>query len=394
MRTTAYTIKYGQWLALLATCILCGCTNGPRQKGIWPWEYGKETGNHQTGDYVTVSGNVGHFGEAPKAAKPVTPESLEPQAPASPPPSGPPAAKTEPPPLLPTVGKPGVAKTMGNSRGKYDFTVDRVKITPPAYVPTYPGQTTYAITAFNHGNAPVSVTIGVNPNSSENLSADKNLPFNAVVPPNTDQALVNFGPKLKSAPYNLRYTYAWSIGDYRASHSCPEHYRFPFVSNIRAYATVGDKANSTPYTRYSVVFSVPAGTPVLAARKGTVVRIKTDDSIDILHDDATIATYSHLENIAEGVFVGKAVAAGEVIGPAGAAENRKEAYLQLTVWRPEPMPDASLQAIAPNSGFDLVSLPLEFCDAESNVCRVLTQDQWVPGNKTTGKKKQAKRRTR
>ncbi len=394
MRISAHTLKHGQWLSLLAVCILCGCTSGPRQKGIWPWEYGKETGNYQTGDYVSVSGDVGHFGEAPKAAKPVAPETLEPGAPASPPPSGPPAAKTEPPPLLPTAGRPGPAKTMGRQSGIYDFTVDGVKTTPPAYVPTYPGQTTYAITAFNHGNAPVSVTIGVDPNASENLQSDKTLPLNAVVPPYTDQALVNFGPKLKSAPYNLRYTFSWSIGDYRASHNCPEHYRFPFGNNIRAYVNVADKASATPYTRYAVIFSVPAGTPVLAARKGMVVRIRAEDSIDILHDDATIATYGHLGNIAHGLSVGKAVAAGDAIGLAGTAENRKEAYLQLTVWRPEPMPNASLQAIAPSSGFDLVSLPLEFCNAGAKECRVLTQDQWVSGNKTAAPKKQAKRRSR
>ncbi len=393
MKTTAYTIKYSPWLCLLACILCCGCTSGPRQKGIWPWEYGKETGNYQTGDYVTVSGNVGHFGEAPKAAKPVAPETLEPQAPASPPPSEPVVAKTEPTPFLPTIGKPGFAKTMGSVRGKYDFTVDGVKIAPPSYLPTLPGQTTYAVTAFNHGNAPVSVTIGADPNGSENLSADKKLPFNAVVPPNTELALVHFGPKVKSAPYNLRYTYSWSIGDYRASHNCPEHYRFPFGKNAKAYVNVADKASATPYTRYSVIFSVPAGTPVLAARKGTVVQIKADDRIDILHDDSTIATYGHLE-IGKDVFVGKAVATGDVIGLAGAAKNRKEAYLQLTVWRPEPMPDASLQAIAPSSGFDLVSLPLEFCSAGSNECRVLTQDQWVSGNKMAGAGKKAKRKSR
>lgn len=92
--------------------------------------------------------------------------------------------------------------------------------------------------------------------------------------------------------------------------------------------------------------------------------------------------------------MGKAVAAGEVIGKAGAAENPKEAYLQLTVWRPEPTPNASLQAIAPGSGFDLVSLPLEFCVSGPGDCRVLTRDQWLPGKATATPKKQAKRRSK
>jgi len=66
-----------------------------------------------------------------------------------------------------------------------------------------------------------------------------------------------------------------------------------------------------------VVFSVPKKTPVLAARKGVVIQISPNGKVDILHDDATIGTYFHLERINEYVVVGKAVTTDDVIGIAG-----------------------------------------------------------------------------
>jgi len=393
MKIADYMIKYCRWLPFLAGLIVFGCTSAPQQKGIWPWEYGKDFGNRQTGDHIAISRGVATFGEVPKAVKPISPESHETQAPVSYSPAETSVTNTQPP-LLPTKSKPGIGKTINKAKREYDFSVSDIKIAPASYLPAESIHTAYDITAYNHGNAPVSVTIGIDPNSSQNLSTDKTLPLNAVVPPNTDQALVHFAPKMKNEAYNFRYTYSWSIGDYTARHKSPEHYLFPLGNNTRAFARVSDTANSTPYTRYAVMFSMPVGTPVLAARKGTVVQIKTDDKIDILHDDSTIATYSHLGKIAEGIIVGKAVSTADIIGIVGATENKKEAYMQLTVWWPEPPPIDSQKTNSPNSGFDLVSFPLEFCSTGSSECRVLTQSQWVSRNKMTEIKNQGKRKVK
>ncbi len=390
MKMLAYTMKCSRWLPFLAACILSGCASGPQPpSGAWPWEHAKDTGNYQTGNHFAVSGNVANFGEAPKAANPVKPETLEPRIPA--PPASEAAATKTPPPSL-SADKPDSGKTENKGKKDYDFTVSDIKIVPPPYLPSDAVSTTYDITAFNWGNAPVSVAIGIDVASSRNISTDKALPLTAVVAPNTNRAVVHVGPKMKNEAFNLSYRYSWSIGDYTARHRCPEHYRFPFGENVRGFASVSDKATATPYTRNAVVFSVPAGTPVLVARKGTVVRIAADDRIDILHDDATIGTYSHLGKIADGVIVGKAVSTDDVIGTAGAAGNGKHAYLQLTVWHPEPAAGASRNASSPGPGFDLVSFPLEFCRTGSDNCGVLTQGQAVSRNEVPGMKKQGKRK--
>ncbi|GFE62815.1 peptidoglycan DD-metalloendopeptidase family protein [Geobacter sp. AOG2] len=394
MRLADYAMNYARLFPFLAVCILSGCVSGAQQqKGSWPWEYNRQEGRYPTGDYVAVSGPVANFGDAPKAVKPVTPESLAPPAPAAASPAGAASAKTPPPPASP-ARKPGPGAVTGQAQRGYDFTVAETKILSPSYVPTGSVREAYDIVACNRGNAPVSVTIGGG-TASENMATDKPLPVTAVVPPHTDQVLVRVSARMKNKAYRFGYTTSWSIGDHRARHQCPEHYRFPFGEKVRAFASVGDPAGSTSYTRYAVVFSLPAGTPVLAARKGAVVRIDpSDDKIDILHDDGTIASYSHLGGIGAGVAAGKAVAAGEAIGTAGAADNREVVFFQLTVWRPEPRPSASPLANGPNPGYDLVSFPLEFCTTDTGGCRVLTQSQWVARNGAADVKKQGKRGTR
>jgi hypothetical protein len=299
-------MKTGWWVLLLAGCLISGCAGGQLpEKAAWPWEHAKDTGNNQTGDYATIRGNVANFGEAPKAVKPVNPEDLKPHVPDSNPAPETPLTNTQPPVPL-TESKSGSGKFKDSANREYDFTVRDIKTAPPSYLPADAVRTAYDITAFNHGKAPVSVTIGIDPAASQNIATDKTLPLNAVVTPDSDQALVRIGPKMKNEAYNFRYAYSWNIGDYTAIHNCPEHYRVPFGNDVKAFASVSGNATTSTYTRYAVIFSMPVGTPVLAARKGIVVKIKTDN-VDILHDDSTIASYSHLGKISDSIVSGKSV---------------------------------------------------------------------------------------
>lgn len=390
MKTDRYTIKYFRWLPFLSACLTFGCASAPQPQSIWPWEYGKETGNYQTGDYISFSGTVANFGDAPKAMKPVDPESLKPYISESSP-SDPIVSKTSPPAQF-TVTQRSPGKPVSKITKDYDFTVSNVKVAPPSYLPLDSLKAAHDITAFNNGYAPVTVTIGVDPDSCQNLSIDKPLPLNAVVPPESDKIVARFSPKMKNEAYRFIYNYSWSIGDYSARHQCPERYQFPFGNDIKAYASAGSDANATPYSRYAIAFSLPAGTPVLAARKGTVVQIKADNRVDILHNDSTIATYSHLDKIAEGLIPGKAVTTNDVLGIAGTL-RKKEAFVQLVVWRPEPVSNIKLlNTNSAGSGIELVSFPLEFCTEDTNTCKVITKDQPVSRNRWTDSKKTAKRK--
>jgi murein DD-endopeptidase MepM/ murein hydrolase activator NlpD len=372
-----------QWWLLTAS-LLCGCAGGPLpQKAAWPWQYGhgKDYGKDPTGDFVSIRGNVASFGNAPKALEPVRLDA--PPAPGA-------AVPGQQPSVLPAEA-PRLVNTETKPKRAAAFMVRDVTIEQPAYLPTNARRAGSDITAFNHFQAPVSVAIGINPASAQNIAHDKSLPLSAVVPPDAQQVLVRIRPKNTHDVYNYSYSYSWSIGDYRAQHQCPEHYRFPFGANVQAFAYVSDPATTSAASRYAVLFSMPLNTPIRAARNGRVVQIKSD-SIDILHNDTTIATYGHLGTIADTMHLGKAITTEDSIGIVGSSGDGKEGYLQLRVWRPEPLPMSASNGDAPNLGFDFASFPLTFCTADADDCRVITHDQKVASTKTAGAQKETKRK--
>jgi len=381
--------KYSRWLLLLSACVVFGCASLPeKEKGIWPWEYGRGQGEPNTGDYAAFRAGIAKFGEPPKAVKPIKPESVETHPPDVLPVAETFATKTEPP----AVSHHRTHMANGNKKNGYNFTLSENKSTAAANLLLNTGSPVYDITAFNHGNAPVSVAINIDKGSTQNASVDKTLPYYAVVPAHTDQTLVRFSAKTKEHGFELRYNCGWSIGDYTATHNCPEQYRFPFGEKIRAYASVSNTADNTPYTRNAVVFSMPKGTPVLAARKGVVIQISSDGKIDILHEDSTIGTYYHLEKIGDYVVVGKTVTTDDVIGVAGTSESNKDAYMQLAVWRPEPKTSDQLLASSQQIGFEAVSYPLVFKSASSDKGKILTKNQPVSRDKLPPSNKQTKRK--
>jgi murein DD-endopeptidase MepM/ murein hydrolase activator NlpD len=258
--------------------------------------------------------------------------------------------------------------------GDYDFFIidDHAEKSP--YLPDV--STASRIIAVNRGYAPVSVTLDLKPGTTDNVRPDVALPHTAVVPPQSELVLARLSPPdpEKSMRYGCKFF--WQLGDFTTLHDCPENYRFPFAARVRAYAAVPDRKNSHPAMRHSVQFSLPAGATVLAARKGIVVRVKNNEDIDVLHDDATIATYRHLEHIAKVIIAGKRVAAGDVLGSVGKSEMLGEGFMQLTVWRPGRMSTGALVKNGAASNFHAESLPMKFC-FNSHRCTVLTRSQPV-----------------
>lgn len=95
----------------------------------------------------------------------------------------------------------------------------------------------------------------------------------------------------------------------------------------------GHFSHSEPEHRYAVDFAADIGTPVLAARDGTVMQVESDfdkaglnlekygdraNFVRILHDDGSMALYAHLKDDG-GVLVrlGQRVRAGQQIGLSG-----------------------------------------------------------------------------
>ena len=120
----------------------------------------------------------------------------------------------------------------------------------------------------------------------------------------------------------------------------------------------GSFSHADEENRYALDFAADAGTPVLAARAGTVMQVeagfrtsglaygeyaKRANFIRILHDDGSMALYAHLA--ADGVLVrqGQQVQAGQRIGLSGNTGYSTAPHLHF--------------AVQVNRGMQLVSIP-------------------------------------
>jgi len=109
----------------------------------------------------------------------------------------------------------------------------------------------------------------------------------------------------------------------------------------------GHFSHSEPEHRYALDFAADIGTPVLAARDGTVMQVESDfdkaglnlekfgdraNFVRILHDDGTMALYAHLKGD-DGVMVrvGQRVRAGQQIGLSGNTGFSTGPHLHFTV---------------------------------------------------------------
>lgn len=271
----------------------------------------------------------------------------------------------------PAVPKGSASKAKA---GDYDFFIIDNHTERSSSMPAI--STASRIIAVNRGYAPVSVTLDLKPGTTDNVRPDVALPHTAVVPPQSELVLARLSPLNPEKSMRYGCNFFWQLGDFTTQHDCPENYRLPFAAGVRAYAAVPDRKNSHPTMRHSVQFYLPAGAKVLAARKGIVVRVKNDEDIDVLQDDATIATYSHLERVASGIDAGKRVAAGDMLGNVGKSATPGEGFMNLTVWRPARISTGALVKNGAAANFYGESLPMKFC-FNSRRCTVLTRSQPV-----------------
>jgi murein DD-endopeptidase MepM/ murein hydrolase activator NlpD len=108
---------------------------------------------------------------------------------------------------------------------------------------------------------------------------------------------------------------------------------------------------------YAIDMTMPEGTPVLAARGGTVIAYRDDSNsggpseqykeccnyINVKHDDGTYAAYVHLRYKGVAVKLGQVVAAGTLLGYSGQTGWVSNPHLHFMVYR--VLPPAVLKTI-------------------------------------------------
>jgi murein DD-endopeptidase MepM/ murein hydrolase activator NlpD len=135
-------------------------------------------------------------------------------------------------------------------------------------------------------------------------------------------------------------------GPYPAQSSSP--YVLPFQVGQAYELSQGNCASGShaPGTivQHAYDFRMPIGTPVIAAREGTVLLVEErfadrnrtpgeENFINVTHADGTIAAYVHLTRDGASVEVGDVIQRGELIGSSGDTGSSTEPHLHFHVQR-------------------------------------------------------------
>ena len=182
-------------------------------------------------------------------------------------------------------------------------------------------------------------------------------PIRWVLPPRSQIRLATIAPRDPSQPLRYKPKLRHALGDPRL---LPKPYRYPLPWRGGPFRLTqganGKYSHFTPKGRYAVDIAMPEGTPIVAARGGTVVRVENEQSgrgnnpsgnfVRILHDDGTMGVYLHLMKGSVTVREGQRVTAGNPIARSGNTGNSTGPHLHFVVQR--------------NVGLAVESIPFEF----------------------------------
>lgn len=177
------------------------------------------------------------------------------------------------------------------------------------------------------------------------------------VPARSSERLVVLSPKVASKPMNYASMLTSALGDPKGTAHAYK-YPLPWVGGpFRLTQGPGGRySHYGPKGRYAMDIAMPVGTPIIAARAGTVVKVENSQSgrgsnpsgnfVRILHDDGTMGVYLHLMQGSVVVQEGQRVSVGSSLARSGNTGNSTGPHLHFVVQR--------------NTGLALESIPYEF----------------------------------
>lgn len=208
------------------------------------------------------------------------------------------------------------------------------------------GETSVSFFAENQTAAPYSLRVVFD--ELENLKALTPLPLRAVIEPDDRRVIGTFRAIDPGQGTRFRYRFGAALGSFLARQDPRHQYRIPFGGESPRVLSqgVGGRHSHQGSSKWSFDFAMPWGTPVIAARAGTVVEVVDDhvangtaprfydkaNRVTVMHADGTLAMYAHLRHGAA-VEPGDRVQTGDLLGLSGDTGYSTGPHLHFMVWK-------------------------------------------------------------
>jgi hypothetical protein len=183
---------------------------------------------------------------------------------------------------------------------------------------------------------------------SSNVEASPGFPCTVTVPGHSEVKMATLRKHDPGRGWDYYYMYYWNFGSIHARHDDSVVYALPYPSG-QSYKVIQGFHGAFSHRgddEYALDFSHPEGTPVLAAREGTVVHAEERYSrgaaeefyrnrvnvLRIRHSDGTIGEYDHFRPDGIVVEEGQSVRRGELLGYSGHTGFATGPHLHFVVY--------------------------------------------------------------
>lgn len=210
---------------------------------------------------------------------------------------------------------------------------------------TRDGGTTISAVLKNCTEATISLSLTL-----ENATTSCPVPLVVDAAGRSRVELVTVSPAEKKRRWSYQYQYAWKPGRRGEVKASTHAYALPYQGGARLVIQADfGKFSHQPGSadEHAIDWDMPVGTPVLAARAGTVVALRSDadaggedlrykncyNYIILRHDDGTFAEYCHLRKDGVLVKLGQMVKEKECIGLSGNTGFSSRPHLHFSVFQ-------------------------------------------------------------
>lgn len=200
---------------------------------------------------------------------------------------------------------------------------------------------------------PYTVTMSIDFESLSNLKTSGKIPLFIEVPGRSKKRVLELSRISSALGVDYRSSYGWVRGSAFAIHQDNYLYKLPFYqgANVRVSQGYHGDTSHKGLSAYAVDFPVPVGTPIYAAREGTVVGSEGSSNLGgaspeyrqyanyviIEHSDGTMGNYYHLKQGGAVAVIGQKVAKGDLIGYSGNTGYSSGPHLHFSVSKVDPI---------------------------------------------------------